>query len=310
MEISYLREFIVFSKSLNYAQSATELYVSQPTLRAHLKALGDELGAPLVCKRDGHICLTPVGKVFLQKAREILDFCETSFQECKAYSEGTTSIMMSNLSNPNFDELVKEAKDTYHDMYPEKHIDIGLSSGMFSNIESLQKHAVDMSLFAYVRKDQKSEQPENPEFPVGIESIYYKPSEVNFWVDKSSALSEKNSITFEDLEGFTLLLGNSGNMIRTGAIIRDLFEQNKVSIYVNNCPFSSYYEYLISGSSHSFGIAYADSVAHRTGLRLFRIEGHPLLSDLFVLYNAEELSVESVAFFEILKNIIRGKAQA
>ena len=35
MDISFLHEYIVFSRSLNYAKAARELYLSEPTLRSH-----------------------------------------------------------------------------------------------------------------------------------------------------------------------------------------------------------------------------------------------------------------------------------
>ncbi|WP_172623417.1 LysR family transcriptional regulator [Arabiibacter massiliensis] len=53
METAYLKEYLAFSRTLNYAQAASELFVSQPALRAHIRALEDEVGAPLTVKRNG-----------------------------------------------------------------------------------------------------------------------------------------------------------------------------------------------------------------------------------------------------------------
>lgn len=39
VDTAYLREYIEFSRSLNFAQAAADLFVSPPTLRAHIHAL-------------------------------------------------------------------------------------------------------------------------------------------------------------------------------------------------------------------------------------------------------------------------------
>lgn len=44
VDTAYLREYIEFSRSLNFAQAAADLFVSPPTLRAHLHALEEEAG--------------------------------------------------------------------------------------------------------------------------------------------------------------------------------------------------------------------------------------------------------------------------
>lgn len=304
METDYLKEFIAFSRSLNYAQTAEDLYLSQPTLRSHIKSLEDELGAPLTCKRGGQIDLSPVGKVFLRKAREIIEFNEKAFQECREYFEGTTSITVSNLSHPLFDELINAAREEYRVRYPEKNIDIRLSSGMFSNVESLQNNLADMALFSHVRRDQSAEEPEVLELPLGIESLFLKTQDLNFWMEASNPLFEKEAIRLADLSGYTLLLGNSSNMIQTGEILREEFKKQGVDIFLDNCPFGSYHEYLLSSTPDSFGIVYQDSVAHHKGLRVFTLEGFPIITDLFILLNKEVLGPDGLEYFRILQKVV------
>lgn len=51
MDISFLKEYIAFSRAMNYAKTAQELFMAQPTLRAHIHALESELGIALVQKK-------------------------------------------------------------------------------------------------------------------------------------------------------------------------------------------------------------------------------------------------------------------
>lgn len=68
MNVSFMKEFITFVKTLNYTKAANELFLSQPTLRAHIRAIECELGGPLVAKRDGQLTLTPHGTPVLEES--------------------------------------------------------------------------------------------------------------------------------------------------------------------------------------------------------------------------------------------------
>ena len=84
MNVSFMKEFITFVKTLNYTKAANELFLSQPTLRAHIRAIECELGGPLVAKRDGQLTLTPMGRLFLKKARVIVADFDEMLEECSA----------------------------------------------------------------------------------------------------------------------------------------------------------------------------------------------------------------------------------
>ena len=71
MDIAFLQEYASFSKWLNYAKTARELYISEPTLRSHIRSLEAEIGVELVTKRGDQIALTPAGRFFLTKARDL-----------------------------------------------------------------------------------------------------------------------------------------------------------------------------------------------------------------------------------------------
>lgn len=94
MDTAYLREYIEFSRSLNFAQAAADLFVSPPTLRAHIHALEEEVGAPLTVKRVGQLELSPAGRLFLKRARAIVKLVEESAEECRALAEASSSIVV------------------------------------------------------------------------------------------------------------------------------------------------------------------------------------------------------------------------
>lgn len=83
MEIEHLKEFLVFSQTLNYSTAAKELYIAQPTLSQHISKLSAEVGQPLV-SREGSAHLTPAGNVLSLYAQSIIADYEkmmATFQE-------------------------------------------------------------------------------------------------------------------------------------------------------------------------------------------------------------------------------------
>ena len=71
MDMQVLREFVEFSKHLNFSAAARFLHMSQSSLSKHIADLEKEVGFPLV-DRDGGVALTVAGKHFLTSVEDIL----------------------------------------------------------------------------------------------------------------------------------------------------------------------------------------------------------------------------------------------
>lgn len=89
MNTDYLTEFIAFSKKLNYAKTAKELYISQPTLIQHIAKLEEDLGVDLILHRGKarKPALTPAGSVLAYSAGKILDVCDKVAASCREAAE-------------------------------------------------------------------------------------------------------------------------------------------------------------------------------------------------------------------------------
>ena len=61
MNIDHLREFVTFSQYMNFSVAAKKLFLSQPALSSHIKALEKDLGAPLVDRASSSF--TPANRV-------------------------------------------------------------------------------------------------------------------------------------------------------------------------------------------------------------------------------------------------------
>lgn len=75
METEHIREFVVLARQENFMSAADDLYISQPTLTKHIKALEAELGVQLFDRTTRRVKLNKFGRAFLPYAESIVETC-------------------------------------------------------------------------------------------------------------------------------------------------------------------------------------------------------------------------------------------
>ena len=80
MEYRRLHYILTIAKEKSISHAAKKLYISQPSLSQYLQKVEQEIGSPLFDRSIQPLRPTYVGKLYLQKARQILDI-ERQFQQ-------------------------------------------------------------------------------------------------------------------------------------------------------------------------------------------------------------------------------------
>lgn len=86
MDIRILREYVEFSKHLNFSAAARFLHMSQSSLSKHIAELEKEIGFTLV-NRDSEIALTAAGRQFLKSAEDMLYDYDLALKKCRRISQ-------------------------------------------------------------------------------------------------------------------------------------------------------------------------------------------------------------------------------
>jgi len=76
MDFHQLRIFIEVARQKNFSRAAEKIFLTQPTVSAHIKALENEVGTPLLDRNQRELQLTGAGKVLFQYARQLLGIKE------------------------------------------------------------------------------------------------------------------------------------------------------------------------------------------------------------------------------------------
>lgn len=80
-----MQSFVQVAQEGSFTRAAEKLYLTQPALSLQIKALETELGTPLFERRNRQIFLTEVGRMVLQRAKEILGVVAQIQQEVATY---------------------------------------------------------------------------------------------------------------------------------------------------------------------------------------------------------------------------------
>lgn len=81
MEFRQLEAFAAIAKYKSFSKAANALYLTQPTISAHLGSLERELQKKLVSRTTKTIQLTQDGEKFLKYVNRILELKEAAVQE-------------------------------------------------------------------------------------------------------------------------------------------------------------------------------------------------------------------------------------
>ncbi len=100
MELKQIEVFLEVVRQKSFSKAAEALYISQPTVSAHIRSLEEHFGCRLLVRSTRQIQLTPEGELLYQYGLQIESFCrraETDIRQMSGEKEGNLVIAASSV---------------------------------------------------------------------------------------------------------------------------------------------------------------------------------------------------------------------
>lgn len=307
METVYLKEFITFTESFSYSKAAKDLYITQPTLRSHIKSLEDEIGAPLLVRQEGSLKLSLAGRYLLKQAREIVDLAEIAKAECERIRQNSTSILAGTMGYPLFEKLLASARHNLFDRNPQLAVEVKFASSTCANIASIIERTVDITCLPRLRNSSDATDPSSLQLPLGIDAFFLQSEPCSFWMTAANPLFKKETIRLSDLSGQSLLLGNTDNMVNAGKRFSAYFDEEGVDVQIDHQPFDSYNDYVFTMYQNGFGVlveALHPTMKSHEDRRVFQIEDLPMRYDMYAMFDRSTFDDIGLSYLSQLEALL------
>lgn len=110
IETRLLRQFVVVAEELHFGRAAVRLHMAQPPLSQAMLRLEEKIGAALFQRNSRHVELTAAGRVFRERAQEVLRLLNDAVAEAHATAMALQVLVVSGVQFRGYDFLLAALK--------------------------------------------------------------------------------------------------------------------------------------------------------------------------------------------------------
>ncbi len=220
MDFNQLSSFIQVAQEGSFTRAAEKLFLTQPALSLQIKALETELETPLFERRNRQIFLTEVGRMVLQRGKEILGIVEQIHEDVAAHQGMQTGRVQIGTSDTICLYVLPQLVQSFRTQFP--NIDIHLTNKPSDEVATLLKQgAVDFGIVTLPLVDPNLE----------IQPLAYREDVIICHpAHRLAQRACKTDLLPTELGEYTLLLLEEGGTSR--GLLNQLFVENAISPHV------------------------------------------------------------------------------
>lgn len=193
MKLTQLQYFSTVCKYNNFTKAAEELHLSQPALTVAVKELETEFEIPLLKRDKRNVSLTQEGKIFFEKAKNILEQVNSLKDEMSDLGKGNTRVKFGLPLQLGISLLPLLFIDFY-DKYPQIKLDI-IEGGAVELLRMVNEEKIDLTVVGQCTDDQ----------PMLSSKLLYE-SEFCLCTYPEHPLSRRRSVNFEEIANEPLIM--------------------------------------------------------------------------------------------------------
>ena len=136
MDFKQIEAFVNVARYKSFSKAADAVYLSQPTISAHIASLEQELNVILFDRTSKEIKITSAGSVFLEYATNMLNIRNTAISSLADFDTRVTGSLCISSSTTPARSLVPHLVSKFYSMYPTVRFDLKEDStkGVINNI--------------------------------------------------------------------------------------------------------------------------------------------------------------------------------
>lgn len=299
MKLETLEEFIAIVKCHSFSRAAKALYLSQPSLSAHIAAMEKDLGFALLERGNGKLALTPAGAAFLEYAQTLINTYEEARTAGRAAAKEQPPIKMLGMAPGSRVFKILSVQDNPKITF----VDTDYNTTI---LDALESGAVDIGLCAdytnVTASRDKAEAAHISFVPTGCDHGAIA-------VMRTNPLAAKTSLTSSDLENATVTISSYAHFDEWKHIVRSMLKDiSSLKFHLN--PLESTNDLARENLGNSLHICGREAIdqhyLHRDDIVAFdRLDGKDLVYSSGFAYRTDSANKALLPFVERLTCLMR-----
>lgn len=124
MELKQMREFLALAEERNFRRAAERLHMAQPPLTRQIRALEEEMGAPLFVRTPKGVDLTEAGQTLLAEVPNLLQLAERAKERTQLTGKGLIGRIDVGIFGSGVLDVIPRLLARFHAARPEVQIEL------------------------------------------------------------------------------------------------------------------------------------------------------------------------------------------
>lgn len=193
MELRQIRYFIAVAEELHFGRAAERCHIAQPPLSQQVKRLEEELGVKLLERTSRKVSLTPEGKEFLVRCRDVRDRLEEAVVHVQDMAKGMEGQIRIGFIGPASLSRLPAAIRAFRDDNPNIRLDFSAKSTT-EQLPMLRGDRLDIAFVRLFGHDT-----------TGLKSMLFLREPYVLAIPAGHHLAARNRVDITDLEGEPLI---------------------------------------------------------------------------------------------------------